>query len=296
MQQCVKTFLLSSLLGCLVLTGPAARAEANSVATPKQLSKKDAVLFISATDFVKKKLGDLFSWTVGYDISKVNRGNLTPTINYVQARPYRVPPDGKTVLGIFASVDDPSGLKNISGVRADLSAIGNLPDARLIDSGLYGDSKAEDGIYTLQTTVASDISLGPKEIQVAVANKDGWLALAKANVDIDKVPVISEAKFLPEKIKSQNNETVTLQVKIDNPGGPAGVVSVTIDLRALGFVDLLALRNDGLGGDLFANDDIFSLQFVLGDFVNPGAYKARLGVSNDVGGYTYKDLVLQVAD
>jgi len=99
-----------------------------------------------------------------------------------------------------------------------------------------------------------------------------------------------------EKIKSQNNETVTLQVKIDNPGGPAGVVSVTIDLRALGFVDLLALRNDGLGGDLFANDDIFSLQFVLGDFVNPGAYKARLGVSNDVGGYTYKDLVLQVAD
>ncbi|MBU0671478.1 MAG: hypothetical protein KJ732_00450 [Candidatus Margulisbacteria bacterium] len=258
------------------------------------LTKGEAIMKITAADFVKKKIGELVSWTVGYDISKVSRVKLTPTINYVKAVPKRVPPDGRTILEILASVDDPGGLTNISGVRADLSAIGRLANTMLVDNGLFGDEKAADGIYTLQTSVSPKIELGPKEVPVAVANKKGWLALAKTTLDIKKNPAIIEAKFAPERLVADGKSLVTLTVKIDNPGRIEDIKIVTADLRALGYTELLPMLNDGRGGDAAANDDIFSLQFVVPDFLKDGDYLIRIGAANLAGGYEARDITIKV--
>jgi hypothetical protein len=259
----------------------------------KALTRGEAIMLLSATDFVKNKIGELLSWTVGYDVSKISRVKLTPTINFIKATPRRLPPDGRTILEIVASVDDPGGLGNISGVRADLSSIGRLPNMMLVDNGLYGDEKSADGIYTLQTSVSTKIDLGAKEIAVAVANKDGWLALAKTNLDVKKNPVINKIKLSPESVRADGKSAVILTVRVDNPGRIQDIKSVEADLKALGYAQRLALRNDGREGDEKAKDDVFTLQFVVPDFVRAGDYPVTVAVYNLAGGFDSGDLTLK---
>jgi hypothetical protein len=263
-------------------------------ASKKVLTKADAIRLMTATDFMKRKIQDLLSWTVGYDISKVSRVRLTPTIIYIKAAPKKVPPDGRTIIEVIASVNDPGGLGNIAGVRADLSSIGRLSNTMLVDNGLFGDEKASDGVYTLQTSVSPRIDLGSKELPVAVANKKGWLALAKTSLDISKNPRIIGAKFTPAKVRADGKSKVTLAVEIDNPGRIDDLKNVTADLRALGFTELADLRNDGKRGDARAGDDIFSLQFVIPASVKTGKYNVRVGASNLATGYGTADVALEV--
>jgi len=246
------------------------------------MTKGEAVMLISATDFMKKKIGELLSWTIGYDINKVSRVRLTPTINYVKAFPKKVPPDGRTVLEVLASVDDPGGLRNIAGVRADLSSIGRLSNTTLVDNGLFGDEKAGDGIYTLQTSVSPQIGLGPKDISVAVANKKGWLALAKTNLEIRKNPAIIEIRVFPDKVLAGRQVTVT--AKVDNPGRIEDVQSVVADMRTLGLSERSYFGNNGLAGDVTVGDDVWALQFNLPNEAAPGDYSIPLEVTNLAGG------------
>lgn len=162
------------LVSCFLFLSPAIADEV--------LTKGDAISLISATDFIKNKIGDLFSWTIGYDISRVNRIKLVPNIKYIKAVPRSIPPDGRSILEISAAVEDPSGLPNIAGVRADLSTVGRLSNMILVDSGLWGDKVAGDGTYTIQSNINSAVLSGDKEIPVAVANKQGWLAVTKTTI------------------------------------------------------------------------------------------------------------------
>jgi hypothetical protein len=276
------SWVVFSLLVINCQAGPAGAAK--KAEAEEYLTKGEAVMLISASDFMKKKIGELLSWTIGYDINKVSRVRLTPTINYVKAVPRKVPPDGRTVLEIVASVDDPGGLVNIAGVRADLSSIGRLPNTMLVDNGLFGDQTANDGVYSLQTSVANRIGPGPKDIPVAVANKKGWLALAKTSLDIRKDPVIVEIGVAPERALAEEGTLVTISVRIDNPGRLEDVRSVTIDLTALGLSDKTALRNDGLNGDVVPTDDIWTLRFNLPRQVAPGRYTLPVEAANLAGG------------
>jgi hypothetical protein len=258
------------------------------------LTKGDAVMRITAADFVRKKVGELLSWTTGYDLSKVNRVKMTPIINYVNVTPKLVPPDGRTVLEITASVDDPGGLVEISGVRADLSGIGRLANTILVDNGLFGDAVAGDGIYTLQSSVSPQTELGQKEIPVAASNKKGWLALAKTTLEIKKNPAIIEAKFAPFPAPADGRTPITLTVRVDNPGRISDIKSATADLRSLGLTELLALNNDGRNGDAIAGDNLFTLQFTLQPGVKSGDYPVRLNVANLAGGVVVQDIILKV--
>lgn len=277
--------LLTGLLlwGAMGISLPAGAEERKS-AGDEYLSKGEAIMLLSATDFMKRKIGELLSWTVGYDISKVNRVRLTPTIGYIKAAPKKVPPDGRTVLEILAAVDDPAGLANIAGVRADLSSIGRLPNTMLVDNGLFGDEKAGDGIYTLQTSVSPKVPQGSKDIPVAAVNKKGWLALAKTSLEVKKNPVILWAKFTPEKALANGTTLVTIAVRVDNPGRIEDVAKVSADLRDLGLYEETMLRNDGEAGDAFAGDDIWSLQFTLAKGTPLGPYAIPVSVNNLSGG------------
>ncbi|MFH1541489.1 MAG: hypothetical protein ABIE84_00160 [bacterium] len=282
------------LILMLILSAPATAAKKAYAEEGQVLTKGQAVMLLSATDFMKKKIGSLLSWTVGYDISQISQVKLTPTINYIKATPKRVPPDGRTVVEIMASVSDPGGMVNISGVRADLSTIGRLSNTMLVDNGLFGDLVAGDGIYTLQTSVPMRIDTGAKEVAVAVANKKGWLALAKTSLDVKKNPVILEAGFAPDWIKADGRSIALLTVKIDNPGRLEDVKGVTADLRAFGFQSLKTLYNDSEQGDVVANDNVYSLQFIVPHSVNAGEYNVRVGVSNFAGGYATQDVKIRV--
>ncbi|MFH1826068.1 MAG: choice-of-anchor X domain-containing protein [bacterium] len=276
----------------LIMAGSAG-AE-NKASSGKVMTKGEAIKLLSTTDFMKKKIGELVSWTIGYDISKVTRVSLIPTINYIKVLPRKVPPDGRTIVEIIASVDDPGGLGNISGVRADLSSIGRLPNTMLVDNGLFGDTKAADGIYTLQTNVSPRIKLGSKQVPVAVANKKGWLAMAKTSLDIKKNPVIINPSLKPDQARADGRSVVTVSAQIDNPGRLQDLRQVSANLTGLGYQEPLLLNDDGQRGDVVAGDQIYSAQFKVPSELVAGEYRLELVATNLAGGRAVEELVLKV--
>lgn len=256
----------------------------NGISYAQNLTKGEAIMKISAADFIKKKIRDLYSWAVGYDLSKVNRIKLLPIINFIKAFPRQVPPDGRTILEIVASVDDPEGLSNIRGVRADLSKIGRLPNMMLVDTGLYGDEKSGDGVFTMQASVRQDIPLGDKEIQVAASNKKGWLALSKTTIVIAKNPEILEA--YPEKLRIKRGDTLTLVVRVDNPGRLEDVKNVSIDLSTLGLDPKYPLRKKEAG--------IYFGRIRIPETVSTGMKTLPISVTNQVGGTAFSEILFEV--
>lgn len=271
--------ILLTLVICSALGG----SFVASYAAEKPLTKGEAIKLLSATDFMKKKIGDLLSWTIGYDINQVNRVRLTPTITFVHASPKKIPPDGRTILEVTAGIEDPGGQANISGVRADLQGIGRLPNMMLVDNGLWGDARAGDGIYTLQSSVNPDIPIGDKEIQVAAANKKGWLALAKATVNIEKNPVILEAGFIPAAVK--RGADCTLSVKVENPGREEDLSEIVANMAEAGLSDV---HPNYKGGNLF------SAKVAIPTDAPPGVKRIPLKVTNLAGGVTSVLLELEI--
>ena len=275
-----RIFLLTLALGIMLNSlGSSALA-----AKKKYLTKGDAIAFISATDFMRNKIGALLSWTIGYDISKVNRAKLVPIINYIIAVPKRVPPDGRTVVELQASVDDPGGLTNIQGVRADLSGLGKLSNMVLVDNGLWGDEKADDGIYTIQTNISQAISLGEKEVAVAVANRKGWVAMGKTTLLVLTQPKIVNIRLTPEKVAADGKSVVLMEVQVENPGRVSDIKRVFANLSGLGGQEVTLLRNDGRAGDRISGDSIFTVKFTISRGVSTGTKNIPVYVENLLGG------------
>jgi len=289
-----KKFLVLAACALTLCLAPAPARAQDQAGSAETLTRGEAIQMLSASDFMKQKISELVSWTVGYDVSKVNRVKLTPIINYLRIVPRKVPPDGRTILDLYASVDDPGGLVNISGVRADLSSLGRLPNTTLVDNGLYGDRVAGDGVYTVQTSVSSQIPLGQKDITVAVANKKGWLTLAKTSLDIEKNPTILEARLEPSRVQAGSGATVKITLTVNNPGRPEDVNSVSADLSPLHLSARSQLNNNGLQGDVAAGDNVWSLEFALKDDVAPGTYVVPVQVTNIIGGLAVGQTALTV--
>ena len=276
------SLLLVGLLSSWMMGGTASAAKKAEAA--ENLTRGDAIMLLAASDYIKKKAGELVSWTVGYDVSKVRRVALTPVINSVQAVPKKIPPDGRTVLEISAAVDDPGGLKNISGVRADLSSIGRLSDTTLVDTGQFGDEQAGDGVYTVHTSVSPIVELGYKDVPVAASNKKGWMALAKTSLEVKRNPDIIETRVAPERVPADGSTLLTITVKIDNPGNLEDVQAVIANLYALGLSDRSNFRNDGQEGDAAELDAIWTLQFAMPGKAVQGIYSIPIEVTNLAGG------------
>lgn len=259
----------------------------------KILTKGDFILLLTSTDYIKKKIQDLLSWTIGYDVTKIARAKLVPSIRFVKAQPVKVPPDGRTALLITASVDDPSGLLNIEYVRADLSNIGRLPNAILVDNGLWGDKVPNDGIYSLQTSVDESVSKGSKEISVLVSNKKGWQTFAKTTLDVKKEPEIIEAKVIPQKVKADSTETVTFVVTVANPGRLEDIHSVVLDLSSLGKGSVKMVET----GKEITKDlgvAIFTYKTVVSKDVEEGQKKILVKAMNVIGGESKGEIELIV--
>lgn len=263
-------------------------------AKEKTMTRAEVIEKISAADFFKKKIGDLLNWSVGYDITKINRTNLAPTISYIKMLPPKAPPDDRTIITLTAKVSDPTGLDNIKGVRADLSAIDKLPNQRLSDDGLWGDIKANDGIFTLQTSVSNGVQSGTKDIPVAVANKSGWVAIGRTNVDVQSNPVISEGKATPPSVRADGNTEVLLTARVENPGRQEDLREITVDLTSIGLESNVRMWDDGSHGDAKANDMVFSVSVMPKQGTGSGNKKLMVHASNIFGGSSEGEIMLAV--
>ncbi len=289
-----KYLILTALILILALSMKNVYAEEKNDNSEKKLTRADVIEKISGMDFFKKKIADLLNWSVGYDITKINRTNLAPTISMIRIAPEKAPPDNRTLVLLMAKVSDPSGPDYIKGVRADLSSIDKLPNMMLVDNGLWGDAKANDSIYTLQTSVGSDVSGGNKEIPVAVSNKAGWVAVNTADIVVQSNPIISLATADPSSIKADGISAVLLTVKVENPGRQEDLKGVFIDLSAIGLVDNVKMWDDGTHGDIKAKDKIYSVTAVVKQGTPAGAKKLSIHTSNLYGGASDSEIILTV--
>jgi len=263
-------------------------------AKEKTLTRAEVIDKISTADFFKKKIGDLLNWSVGYDITKINRTNLAPTISWIRVIPPKAPPDDRTVITLTAKVSDPSGLDNIRGVRADLSAIDRLPNMMLVDTGLWGDIRTNDGIFTLQTSIASGVQSGAKDIPVAVANKSGWVAIGRTNVEVQLSPVISDGKAAPATVRADGVTEVLLTAKVENPGRQEDLREVTADLTSIGLESNVKMWDDGSHGDIKAGDMTFSVSVMPKKGTWSGMKKLPVRAVNIFGGSSDGEINLTV--
>jgi hypothetical protein len=260
----------------------------------KLMTKGDAIALLSASDFMRQKIGALLSWIIGYDISKVNRAKLVPIINYIVAVPRKAPPDGRTIIELQASVDDPGGIANIEGVRADLSEIGKLSNMMLVDNGLWGDRVASDGIFTIQTNVARTVPLGEKEVSVAVANKKGWVAMGKTTLEVLKRLTIVRAQALPDKITAGRRNMVLFEVTVVNPDAEEQMRRVFINLAALGGGKLVLLNDEGREGDRNASNNVFSVEIEINPGHTPRTVEIPVYAENTGGAADFSKINIEV--
>lgn len=260
----------------------------------KVLTRAEVIEKLSASDFIKKKIGTLLNWGIGYDITKINRTNLAPTIREMEIMPIKAPPDDRTIIYLKVSVDDPGGLSNIRGVRADLSSIGKLPNMILVDNGLWGDETPDDGVFTLQTSVSKDIEKGSKDIPVAVSNKKGWVAIGKTGVDVERDPVIAQTVASPQRTRADDQSKVKLSVKVENPGRAEDIKSVIVDLTAIGYGKNIEMHDEGKYGDEVAYDGVYTLETTVRSGTNSGEKRLKVEATNYMGGKGYGEIVLVV--
>lgn len=279
------TLLLIILINCRSVLAEGAQ---------KILTREDVIAKLSASEFIKKKIGDLFNWGVGYDLTRINRTNLAPVINFIKAAPIRVPPDNRTLFLLTAKVSDPGGMDNIRGVRADLGDINKLPNTMLVDNGMWGDATAGDGIYTLQTSVGNDVQSGAKDIPVAVSNKMGWVALGRTNLNVETDPLITDAKVVPQSIKSGGKVFFTITAKVVNPGRQEDLKDVTVDLSSLGMGNNEKMWDNNTHGDKKSADKTYSLKVFVKGNVGTGAKKLIIKANNALGGTTENEVFLMV--
>jgi hypothetical protein len=249
----------------------------------RYLSRGEMAVMMSATDFMKEKINNLLNFAIGYNLTSLNRLTMAPIIRFAKAAPERVPPDGRTPFNVLVSVDDPGGLTEIIAVKADISSVGRYSSMSLVDNGLWGDEKPNDGIFTLQTSTNQKIKPGEKEISVSVVNKKGWLAVAKTNVTVDNLPTIISAGALPSTIVADGHSTVKFSARISDPGGLENISSVLIDLSLIGGPPNAQMRNDGLGGDATPADNIYSFDFIPTTGVGSGKKELTILVNNRTG-------------
>ncbi|HTY13149.1 MAG TPA: hypothetical protein VMD02_03060 [Candidatus Omnitrophota bacterium] len=249
----------------------------------ESMTRSEAIDLLSKSQQVKKKENQMMNWGVGYDITKINRVRLMPVINWIKAVPKKIPPDGRTIIEVSAMVQDPGGPKDISGVKADLSGLGRLANAIMVDNGLWGDQIAGDGVFTLQTTVNPDIQMGDKEIPVTAANKKGWIAISKTSLDVETNPELLSATSTPDKASA--GSYVVLTVRVDNPGRIEDISEVSVDLRDIGG-DKVKLP--------FVKDDFFSQNVMIGTSVPSGVKRLPVKIVNLAGGETSGIIELEV--
>jgi len=276
----------SAVIMMLILTvaaAPSFAAEKQPASGQRYLSRGEMAVMMSATDFMKDKIGSLLNFAVGYNLVSLNRLTMAPIIRFIKADPDRVPPDGRTPFNLYVSVDDPGGLAEILSVKADVSSLGKLSSISLVDNGLWGDAKSNDGIYTLQTSTSTRVWPGNKELPVSVVNKKGWLSVAKTNVTIENIPSIINAEATPYSVAADGSSVVRLTARVIDPSGPENISQVAADLSAIGGRSFAVLHNDGKNGDLSAADDLFSLEMVPQAGVPAGVKKMPVWARNRSG-------------
>lgn len=127
------------------------------------------------------------------DISiSVEKVNVPPTIKTTSVTPNRVKNDGNSKVLITGEVDDGNGMNDINTVKIDLTSIGGSRNQQMYDDGSHGDLVSNDGIFSYEIIISSDVLEGNKEMTIMVTDYSYSEASETITFEIEKVSSESE--------------------------------------------------------------------------------------------------------
>jgi hypothetical protein len=96
--------------------------------------------------------------------------NYEPSIVDGLVSPSRITNDKAETVMFTITLEDPNGLDDIYEVTIDLSHIGGNDDQTMYDTGKYGDSQSNDGVFSFEFFVSKGVPDGTKRLKVTVSD------------------------------------------------------------------------------------------------------------------------------
>ena len=145
----------------------------------------------------------------------------SPVIVSTGAAPKEVYNDGATTTLLTAKVTDPDGPGDISWVVVDLAQIGGSATQEMYDDGTHGDAVSGDGIYSFQTTAATDTPVQQFSLNVTASDLYGFTT--NNNIDLKVIKSVT-ATAKPEQVdthtitNSLSNQTLVVSLQLGSAG------------------------------------------------------------------------------
>jgi hypothetical protein len=178
---------------------------------------------------------------------------------------------GSAVYPVYVRVSDPQGLSDIQTVDYNFGE--DTDRIELNDDGEQPDLIPHDGVYTTELVSNQFTSSGFAVLIIRVIDQSGNQTEAVSdsirvvNYFANQPPVLGEIEA-PERLESDSLYEVRFSVQITDPQGPGDIDSAEIRIYPpLSAVPVFRseLRDDGTGGDVSAQDGIFSMTADLSD-------------------------------
>lgn len=149
-------------------------------------------------------------------------------------------------------------------VSVDLSSIGGSATQALLDDGLSGDVAALDNIFSFSATVPSGTSPGARTFPVVITDAQTRTGNANIALTVTAPPSPPSAVAAASPSMLPAGGTVLLTVAVTPGANPtSSSLSVSADLSAIGGSSSQAFLDDGLLGDVTANDNTFTFRAVI---------------------------------
>ncbi len=168
-------------------------------------------------------------------------------------------------------------------VTGNLTTIGGSATQTFFDDGTNGDVTGGDNTFSFNATVAVGTTTGAKSLPVTI--NDAQARTAAASISMTVAATTNPNVFgrsTPASVTAGTNILLTTTV---TPGAfptSTGLTS-TVNLTAIGGAAAQAFRDDGLQGDVTANDRVFSFRTNVAPGTTAGAKTLAITITDAQG-------------
>ncbi|MBK8267226.1 MAG: hypothetical protein IPK83_02520 [Planctomycetes bacterium] len=183
-------------------------------------------------------------------------GSLTPANPVIGSEP----------LATVAMSTNSQPTPGIDSVTVDASLFFGSSTLPLNDSGLNGDVTANDGIYSSRVRVPLDAFQAPTSLSFLVTDNAFNTYFGTTN---PVTPAAPTASISP----TQGFEGTTAKYVVNLSGGGLSatlITSVTVNAASIGLSSTLPLNDSGTGGDVTADDGLWSADLTVPIGATPG--------------------------
>ena len=226
---------------------------------------------------------------------------LTVHSDQSKSIPYTVPNDGQTVAKLWALVEDPVDLNNVSSVVVNLSQIGGPSTVEMIKD--TGTQPQFSQWYTYETTVPPTVEtmdepyLLPIEVRKGSDTFTGTVSIrVSKDVEHSVAPVIDHVYISPLSVPPDGETPIKISAQVTDLDGANTINSVVADLGALGIgFKTLAPIGEVTEGTELQTQFFESEEFTVPDTTELGTYTINVVVSDLTGDQTTGTLELEVS-